>query len=547
MGRISALLMLVVSAGFAVLAVACQPAGDSDSKDGNDSGGPGGGGPGGPLVVETTSLPSLLAGINFNFQLKVRGGTGNYTWTMTQGAISNGLTISSTGLISGQARVTGSWKFVLLLDDGVTQIIAPYTLEVFSALGDPLLEIQLQTLLSTINTGPLRPQDIPTLNSAQVELGKLLFFDKELSGTRDVACATCHHPSNTSGDKLNLSIGVGGTGGVGPGRDHPAKIFIPRNSAPLFNLHLVHELFWDARVNSLPPTTPGGPYPTNTPEGPIDLPAVEALTLFPIVDFREMRGTGHSLDGLSNEEYRDALIVRLSQIPDYVQRFDAAFGAGGLTVENMARALGAWLRSQMFIESAWDRYLRGDSNALTEQQKRGAFLFFGRAGCPACHVGQMLSNFTLHNIGVPQFGPGQGNGPTGTEDYGAENVVGNPIDRYAFRVPVLRNVAFTGPYMHNGAFETLEEVMLHYRNKAVSTINYTGLNMKQAADLAPTLLPSNLVLSNVSVVLLSVPNDLNIGEITDIRHFMEAMTDPAAINRTQDIPDTVPSGLPVDR
>jgi hypothetical protein len=69
----------------------------------------------------------------------------------------------------------------------------------------------------------------------------------------------------------------------------------------------------------------------------------------------------------------------------------------------------------------------------------------------------------------------------------------------------------------------------------------------QAADLAPTLLPSNLVLSNVSVVLLSVPNDLNIGEITDIRHFMEAMTDPAAINRTQDIPDTVPSGLPVDR
>ena len=548
MGRISAIVMLTLAVGFGFLAVACGSEGDSESsKDGGDGGGSVGGPGTGPLMVETTFLPSILAGVNFNLQLRAKGGTGNYSWKLVRGAFSNGLSMEPNGLIVGAPRVTGSWNIVIELDDGETQILAPYTLEVFSAIGDPQLEAQMQTLLSTINTGPLRPQDVPVLDPNLVELGRLLFFDKELSGTRDVACATCHHPSNNSGDRLNLSIGVGGTGGVGPGRDHPAKIFIPRNSPPLFNLHKVHELFWDVRVNSLPPSSPGGPHPTNTPEGSIDLETVEALTLFPIVDFREMRGTGHALDGLNNEEYRLALIQRLSQIPEYVTRFEDIYGPGGLTVYNMARALGAWLRSQMYIDSAWDRYQRGDINALTDVQKRGAFLFFGRAGCPACHVGQMLSNFTLHNIGIPQFGPGQGNGPSGTEDFGGENTVNNPIDRYAFRVSPLRNVAFTGPYMHNGAFETLEEVMLHYRNKNLSTTNYTGWNMKQAADLAPTLLPSNLVLSNVSVVLLSVPSDLNIQEITEIRHFMEALTDPEAINRTHDIPDSVPSGLPVDR
>jgi cytochrome c peroxidase len=198
------------------------------------------------------------------------------------------------------------------------------------------------------------------------------------------------------------------------------------------------------------------------------------------------------------------------------------------------------------VNAAWDRYLRGDNDAMTDQQKEGALVFFGRGGCNQCHAGPMLSNFSIHNLGIPQFGPGTGSGPSGREDFGAQLVTGQQIDRYAFRVPPLRNVAFTAPYMHNGAFSTLDEVIVHYRNKGPHSQAYTAQNLVQP-ELIPTLLPVAPVLQNLSIPFTFIPDDFTVKEMADLKAFLESLTDPQAINRTQEIPQAVPSGLPVDR
>ncbi|MBX3459794.1 MAG: c-type cytochrome [Planctomycetes bacterium] len=530
---------------FSLLALACDNKDEGGGGSGGGSGGGGGGG-GGALAIDTATLPGATIGQPYSVQLQASGGTGTYSWVITQGVPASGLSFTANGLLSGTPVVTGNWPVRLEVSDGVDTVSRAYTLIVAGVAGNAVLEQQLRQLIAAENIQALNPppQQPP---AAHVNLGRLLFFDKELSGHRDVACATCHHPALGNGDRLNLSIGVGGTGGLGPGRDHPAKVFIARNAQPVFNVAQIPELFWDKRVGVPPPQPGQPPGPTQTPEGPTNLPPLAAQALFPMVDVREMRGSGHALDGLNNADYRQALVTRLAQFPAYVNQFNTAFPAGGLTVDNMARAIAAWQASQSFSNTAWDRYLRGDSNAMSDPQKRGAQLFFGRANCDGCHSGPQLSNFSTHNLGIPQFGPGQGNGTSGREDFGFENVTGNAANRYQFRVPPLRNVAFTGPYMHNGAFETLDEVLQHYRDKAASSAAYTGANMTQASDLAPTLLPVNNVTQSLSPVFLNVPGNLTPQELADIKAFLHALTDPNAINRTQEIPQSVPSGLPVDR
>lgn len=502
------------------------------------------------LVITTTVLPAATVNGAYNFALQATGGTGPLSWSIISGVLSPGLAMSGAGVISGTPGVTGAWGFTAEVDDGSATAQRAFTLNVNGVVGNATLEQQLRQMIQQQGIVGLNTNNLPNLNAAQVELGRLLFFDKILSGTQDVACATCHHPSLNTGDRLNLSIGVGGTGGIGLGRSHPGKVFIPRNAQPVYNIGMFPELFWDKRVGrppQNPPPPPGSPPPpTQTPEGQTNLAPDEAQALFPLTSITEMRGTGHALDGLSNQQYRDALVARLGTHTEYVNRFNTAFGAGQMNVNNMVRAIAQYERSQTFINAPWDRYLRGDANAMTDAQKRGAQLFFGPARCSTCHSGPLLTNFSTHNIGIPQFGPGQGNG-TGTEDFGFENTTGNAANRYQFRVPSLRNVAFTGPYMHNGAFETLDEVLVHYRDKAASTNAFTGTGMTQGADLAPTLLPTNNVLANLSNLFTQVPGNLTPGQLADLRAFLNALTDPAAINRTQEIPASVPSGLPVDR
>lgn len=548
---------------FCMLATGCfEGPGDSGSSSGGSGGGGSGGGGGSTIALVTTTLPNAQVGAAYTTNLDASGGTAPYSWTIT-GSVPAGLALDTSSTtasttLSGTPTSQGPFTFTITVADAAGSAFRQFTLNV-----GPGSEGALRQVIANKNITGLTAAQLPALNTAQVALGRMLFFDKILSGNLDVACATCHHPSENMGDSLNLSIGVGGVGGagqgnVGPGRTHPSNTFVPRNAQPVFATHLMPAMFWDKRIERPlpPPPPPGSPPPpppnfVNTPEGQMQLAPDEAQALFPLVNITEMRGTGHSLDGLSNAAYRQALVARLQAIPQYVTLFNAAFPAGsvevGLTVNNIGRAIAQYERSLTFIDSPWDRYLRGDSTAMAEQQKRGALVFFGRGACDACHNGPMLSNFSTHNEGVPQFGPGQGNGPSGREDFGFQNVTGNPQNRYQFRVPPLRNVAVTGPWMHNGAISSLDELMLFYRDKAAFTQAYTGTNMLQGAQLAPMLLPANLVTQNLSPLFLQVPNNLSQQERDDMVAFMSALTDPQFVQRLQEIPATVPSGLAVDQ
>jgi cytochrome c peroxidase len=148
------------------------------------------------------------------------------------------------------------------------------------------------------------------------------------------------------------------------------------------------------------------------------------------------------------------LSKKLGAIPSYRKRFMEVFGEGP-TLDNVAKAIAAYERTIVTRETPFDRYLRGDKRALTPQQKRGLILFVSRAACSRCHNGPNLSNDKFHNLGVPPAGPLK-------EDVGRYSVTGTESERRAFKTSALRNVALTPPYMHNGVFSTLEEVVEFY-------------------------------------------------------------------------------------
>lgn len=557
------ILFFGLSTLFCLMATGCFEGQGGSSGSGSSSGGGGGGGGGGNAVtLLTTTLPAAQVGAVYTANLAAGGGTAPFSWTVT-GNVPAGLALDTSSTtasttLSGTPTLQGPFTFTVTVADAGGNAARAFTLNV-----GPGAEGALRNVITNKNITGLTNASLPTLNQNQVNLGRMLFFDKILSGNMNVACATCHHPTENMGDSLNLSVGEGGvgtvaTGAVGPGRTHPSNAFVPRNAQPVFATHLMPAMFWDKRIERPlpPPPPPGSPPPpppnfVNTPEGQMQLAPDEAQALFPLVNITEMRGTGHSLDGLSNTAYRQALVTRLQGVAQYVTLFNTAFPTGspevGITVNNIGRAIAQFERSLTFINSPWDRYLRGDATALTETEKRGALTFFGRAACDACHNGPLLSNFSTHNEGVPQFGPGQGNGPSGREDFGFENVTGQPQNRYQFRVPPLRNVAVTGPWMHNGAITSLNELMLLYRDKAAFSQAYSGANMLQASALVPTLLPVTQVTQNLSPLFLQVPGNLSQQERDDMVAFLGALTDPAYVQRLQEIPATVPSGLAVDQ
>lgn len=493
-----------------------------------------------PLAMAAQELPAAVAGEAFSTSLGLSAGA---TCAIASGGLPPGLNLDPAGRISGVPRVTGDWPVMVLATDGKDFVAASMTLKVAGAEGDPQLEKDLRNVVSVKRIRGLTTANVPKLNEAQVALGRLLFFDKELSGTRDVACATCHHPAFGYTDGLSLSVGVGGDK-LGPGRKHPDGVLIARNSPPIYYSGLMPTMFWDRRVRRV---RQGAARRSITPEGVMDLAPDEAQALFPLVDTWEMRGQGHDLDGLNEKEYRNALLERLKKFPAYVDGFKSAYGEEGMTVENMGRAIAAFERSHTYVNAPWDRYLAGDAKALTDQQKRGANLFFGRAGCDNCHSGPLLSDFGIRNILVPQFGPGRGLGEERGEDFGAEDDLKNENARYTFRTPTLRNVTLTAPYMHNGAFNTLRETVLHYRDKAGSTLTFNIRQLAQAPDLSKPVTLSGDFFRRQDFQMLLVPDDLTDEEVDDIVAFLETLTDPQAVNRRQDVPDAVPSGLPVDK
>lgn len=257
--------------------------------------------------------------------------------------------------------------------------------------------------------GPLPPAPAPADNpptDAKVELGRLLYFDRRLSGDGSLSCSSCHDPRKGYADGRPRAIGFGGKE---LGRHSPTVLNAAYNGAQ----------FWDGRAATL----------EEQAAGPIEAPGEMNLP-------------------------REELARRLGDIPEYRRRFREVFGEEpGLA--NVAKAIAAFERTLVTPDSRFDAYARGDKQALTEREKRGLLLFIGKAACSECHSGPNLSDSKFYVLGVRQRGPL-------ADDVGRYAVTKDERDLRAFKTPTLRNVALTAPYMHDGSLATLEEVVELY-------------------------------------------------------------------------------------
>jgi cytochrome c peroxidase len=351
--------------------------------------------------------------------------------------------------------------------------------------------------------------------SAMVTLGRLLFWDPVLSGARDTACATCHHPDFAWADGRELSLGTD-SAGLGPGRVDLSRGRIPvvrRNSQTILNtafngargrgrrggarfdgtLASVDQtrapMFWDSRVRSL-----------------------ETQALEPLKALEEMRGEAYA-----DDEILDVVAARLRAIPEYVDLFHRAFGAVTITPDQIGQAIAAFERTLVAMNSPFDRFQAGDRTALTDQQRRG-LQAFNDVGCARCHGGPMFSDFSLQAEGVAEH-------PLVTKADAGDG-------RFRFRTPTLRNVALTAPYMHNGTLATLEDVMTFYDEGRSRNLNIARNGGDDDSDAGGA--------ARLSGRFRRV-DDMSAAEQADIIAFLEALSDPV-FERT--VPARVPSGLP---
>jgi cytochrome c peroxidase len=418
-------------------------------------------------------------------------------------------------------------------------------------------DAQLRQNLANWGVIPIGP--MPEQNPALVSLGRALFFDKVLSGNRDIACATCHDPNTFLGDGRSLPVGTGGTG-VAPQRVLGAgRQFIPRQAPSLLNSGLgLFYLFWDGRLNGF------GSGPFRIESDTVLLPSVPnilaAQALIPVLNRAEMRGEvgDVDVDGNTNElaafqdEEHDAIwqgvMDRLLAIPEYVQMFAAAFpntSTSQLRFRHAAEALAAFQAAAFTkTDSPFDRYLDRDNSALSGQAKRGALFFTGEGQCVTCHNGPFLGGQTFANVGAPQIGPGMGKElPL---DLGRGEIDNFEFYKFAFRVPPLRNVELTAPYTHSGAYATLEAVVEHYSDVPTAMREY------DVSQLSPDFRDSHhgddAALAEITATLdgrFFRRLDFSEEEKSDLVAFLKSLTDPSARDLSYLVPSRVPSGLPV--
>lgn len=338
----------------------------------------------------------------------------------------------------------------------------------FNAKADPGLDARLDVYVKMFKLKPLEEPE--KVNAQLFRLGRELFFEKDISGNKNISCADCHHPIVGSHDGLPLALGEGAVGlETKPGgRSQADGKLLARNSPALFNLGSLPFMFWDGRVHLNPET---GVFTTPAPL-PADFvrvldSALAAQALFPMVDHDEMRGqkgTNEIADATTTQEAWDAIFARLKR-KGYHRKLAAVYPKEEINLAHVAKAIAYFERQAFWAgDTAFDRFLKGDKTAMTEVQKIGMDVFFGKGKCGECHQGQDLTDNDFHNIGIPQFGPGKENG----DDFGRGD--------YAFRTPPLRNSALTAPYMHDGAFKTLAQVIEHYDDIATDLEEYQFVN-----------------------------------------------------------------------
>lgn len=442
-------------------------------------------------------------------------------------------------------------------------------------------DLRLAELIERENlTGdPSTERSLPSIQDALPQLGKKLFFSKSLGGGFDAACASCHHPALGGADQLSFSIGVDAVDPdlLGIGRENNDGSFpVPRNAPTTFNVGLWDRgLFWDSRVESLSaePNQNGASGGIRTPDSSFGIADVnagdnlaEAQARFPVTSDDEMK-TADFESGSDNDSIRDHLAARLGDYGegadellsnDWLNEFRTAFVSSEsaeslITFANVAKAIGEYERSQVFVDTPWKRYVEGDYDAISDTAKSGAELFFNRpdeggAGCAGCHSGDAFTDELHHVIAFPQIGLGKGDGTTGDDDFGRERESADSNDRYHFRTPSLLNVEMTAPYTHAGAYASLEDVVRHYANPEAAITDYFDnqqwCDLSQFSEISDcqSLFPNaeNNTLNALDKLdaerlarTSRLPNiQLNEAEIAELVAFLKTLTDPCTQSRT---------------
>ena len=413
---------------------------------------------------------------------------------------------------------------------------------------------------------PLDDSDYRSVNENEAKLGQLLFYDPILSGNKEVACATCHHPSLGTGDGLSLSLGDGGKG-LGNKRivdyENLPEQRVPRNAQPLFNLGAKQfkTLFHDGRVQ-VDLSRPSGlrtPLEEEMVKGFNSI--ISAQTMFPVLSADEM--AGHYSENEISEAVRrgtltgkggawDLISKRVQAIPEYSDFFTDTYDhiktAQDIKFTDISNAVAAFMEFEWRSDtSPFDDFLQGRFD-LSISQEKGMELFYGKANCSSCHAGALFTDHQFHATGQPQVGPGKAaRFQSHSRDLGRFRVTGNIKDKYAFRTPSLRNVELTGPWGHAGAYNKLEAFLSAHIDPYLALANYDKSNVTLTKyDTNDWKIMDDA--SEVKAIADSItikPVMISEGEVTDLLAFLGTLTDTKAQKGRLGIPETVPSGLKI--
>ncbi len=415
---------------------------------------------------------------------------------------------------------------------------------------------------------PLTDNDFIAFDAQKAKIGQLLFYDKILSGNRNISCGTCHNPDLGGTDGLSLGIGEGGVGlgrerTPGTGEDQVVKR-IPRNAPALWNLGAkdLTVMFHDGRlsVSDLFGNGFNSPAEEWLPEGLNSLLAAQAM--FPVTSAAEMAGQPeeNEISGAVNDRI-DAgwpiIAKRVRAIPEYGDMFVAAFdhidAPEDVTMVEVANAIASFIGTEWkSFDSPFDAYLAGDTTALDPAAKRGMDVFFGEGNCAACHSGPLFTDQSFHALALPAFGPGRTRRfdpiPRDVGRIGESDIL---EDAYRFRTPMLRNIALTAPYGHNGAYPTLESMVKHHLDPVAANASWTR-DMAQLPDI-PWLTKVDFIIQSdrremerLRAKVDITPVALSDAEVDDLVAFLNALTGKTAEALPMGRPESVPSGLSVD-
>ncbi|MEP5152760.1 cytochrome c peroxidase [Planktotalea sp.] len=414
---------------------------------------------------------------------------------------------------------------------------------------------------------PLSLDQFHPSDPQKASIGQLLFYDKILSGNRNISCGTCHHHDHGSADGLSLGIGEGGMGlgperTAGTGEDRIRKR-IPRNAPALWNIghKSIRNIFHDGRlsVSDLYDNGFNSPAEEWLPKGLDNITAAQAL--FPLTAQFEMAGNPkeNQVAGAVHDRIDAAwpiIAKRVRVIPEYSDMFVAAFDdvedPKDINIVHIGNALAAFINSEWrSFDSPFDAYL-SQQKSLNDAAMRGMELFYGEANCASCHSGALFTDQEFHALSLPAFGPGRTRrfDPI-ARDVGRMGESDASEDAYRFRTPPLRNIELTAPYGHNGAYPTLQDMIRHHLDPIGSKANWT----REMAALrpAPWIKAIDFVVQSDSremarqnQALDITPAALSDQEINELEAFLRSLTGVTRNDRPMGRPTRVPSNLPVD-